>query len=148
MGNGPEPCWPMSGPPLTPLTLLSSFAPQDPPHKSHNASGKYPTMHHFVTEMYTFLLQSGALWDICLMLCGICEMGLPGSLSASVWVLSQCHRSDHFQHNNSDTILSLQWKALCWYDCICVWKHKQSCHHDNSTVSVPTLEMKLHFKIT
>ena len=38
----------------------------------------YPTMHHFVTEMShvcTFLLQNGALWDICLMHCGICEMG-------------------------------------------------------------------------
>ena len=32
-------------------------------HKSHNASHKYPTMPHFVTEMCTFLLQNGALWD-------------------------------------------------------------------------------------
>ena len=30
----------------------------------------------YTTEMRTFLLQSGALWDICLMHCGICEMGL------------------------------------------------------------------------
>ena len=29
-------------------------------------------MQHFVT----FLLQNGTLWDICLMHCGICEMGL------------------------------------------------------------------------
>ena len=45
-----------------------------PSHKSHNASNKYPTMHHFVTEMCTFLLQNGALsvghwngalWDLC-----------------------------------------------------------------------------------
>ena len=45
-------------------------------HKSHNAPVPYPTMHHFVTEMYTFLLQNGALCDIQLMHCGICEMDL------------------------------------------------------------------------
>ena len=33
-------------------------------------------MHHFVTEMCTFLLQNGALWDIHLMHCRICEMVL------------------------------------------------------------------------
>ena len=33
-------------------------------HKSHNALEKYPTMHHFVTEVCTFLLQNGALWDM------------------------------------------------------------------------------------
>ena len=42
-------------------------------------------MHHFVTEMCTrvctFLLQNGALWDVCLMHCGICEMGLWWALS-------------------------------------------------------------------
>ena len=48
----------------------------DPLHKSHNAPGPYPTVHHFATEMCTFLLQNGALWDICPMHCGICEMGL------------------------------------------------------------------------
>ena len=44
-------------------------------HKSHNASDKYPTMHHFVTEMCThvctFLLQNDALWDMALVHCGI-----------------------------------------------------------------------------
>ena len=53
----------------------------DPSHKSHNASGKYATIHHIVTEMCTFLLHgvsvtSGALWDIRLLHCGICEMDL------------------------------------------------------------------------
>ena len=33
-------------------------------------------MHLLVTEICTFLLQTGALWDICLVHCGICEMGL------------------------------------------------------------------------
>ena len=37
-------------------------------HKSHNAPVSHPTMHHFVTEMCTFLLQNDALWYICLML--------------------------------------------------------------------------------
>ena len=43
----------------------------------HDAPVLYPTMHHFATEMCTctFLLQYGALWDICLMHRGICEMG-------------------------------------------------------------------------
>ena len=51
-------------------------------YKSHNAPVPYPTMHHF-TELCTcvhisatFLLQHGALWDICQMHCGIYEMGL------------------------------------------------------------------------
>ena len=36
--------------------------------KSHNASVPYPTMHYFLTEMCTFLLQNGVLCDICLIL--------------------------------------------------------------------------------
>ena len=42
----------------------------------HNASGKYPTMHHFVTEMCTFLLQNGALLDMEMVHYGICATGL------------------------------------------------------------------------
>ena len=52
----------------------------DPFHKSHNAPELYPTMHQFVTEMCTHVhisvKKTGALWDICLMHCGICEMDL------------------------------------------------------------------------
>ena len=39
----------------------------DPSHKSHNALGKYLTMHHFVTEMYTqvhICYNNVALWDV------------------------------------------------------------------------------------
>ena len=36
-------------------------------HISHKAPVLYTTMHHFVTEMCTFLLHSGALRDICVM---------------------------------------------------------------------------------
>ena len=35
-----------------------------PSCKSHNALDKYPTVHHFVTEMCKFLLKNGALWDM------------------------------------------------------------------------------------
>ena len=48
----------------------------DPSHKSYNALDKYPTMHYFVTEMCTFLLQNGALWDMGMVHCGICATGL------------------------------------------------------------------------
>ena len=37
---------------------------------------KYPTVHHFVTEMFTFLLQNGALWDMGLVHFGICTTNL------------------------------------------------------------------------
>ena len=48
-----------------------SQIPQCTSPTSHNAPFCYRNVH-----MCTFLLQSGALWDICLMHCGICEMGL------------------------------------------------------------------------
>ena len=48
----------------------------DQPKKSHNGPVPYPTMHHFVTEMCTLLLQNGALWNTGLVHCGICATGL------------------------------------------------------------------------
>ena len=48
-------------------------------HKSHSTLNKYPTMHHFVTEMCTWVhiyVTNGALWSICSMYCGVCEMAL------------------------------------------------------------------------
>ena len=56
--------------------LFMSIAKIDLEHKSHNTPITYPTMHYFVTEMCTFLLQKGASWDICLVHCAICNMGL------------------------------------------------------------------------
>ena len=49
-----------------PLSLLQ---------KSHNTPVAYPAMQHFkCTHACTFLFQNGALWGICLMHCGICDM--------------------------------------------------------------------------
>ena len=47
----------------------------DPIHQSHNVSEKHPRMHHFVTEMCTYLLQNVAFWDMGLLHCGIYELG-------------------------------------------------------------------------
>ena len=69
-------------------------------HKSHNAQVRHPTMHHFVTEMCTCMHfsvakccivrhLSNALWDIYLMHCGICEMGLLRFVSTGTEV--PCH---------------------------------------------------------
>ena len=54
---------------------------------SHNTTVPYPTMLHCAREyahMSTFLLQNGALWAICLMPCGICEIGLLASYGVSI----------------------------------------------------------------
>ena len=54
--------------------------PKDQSHKSHNAPIPSTTMHHFETEMCTrmctFSVTKCVLWYICLMHCGICQMGL------------------------------------------------------------------------
>ena len=47
--------------------------------KSHNATASHVTMHHFVSEMCSCVhisVTNAALWDICLILWGICKMGL------------------------------------------------------------------------
>ena len=50
----------------------------EPLHKSHNAPVPYPTMQHFNRNVHvcTFLLQNGALWDICLIHFWVNEVGL------------------------------------------------------------------------
>ena len=59
-------------------------------------------MHHFGTEMWhlcTFLLQNGALWDICFNHCGIYEMGeLECLLSATQHFITPwwCHQMETF----------------------------------------------------
>ena len=59
----------------------------DPSYKSHNILGKYHTLYHFVTEMCTFLLQNGALWDMGLVHCGICAT----SILRPVWHHQERH---------------------------------------------------------
>ena len=55
--------------------VYQRMGPIDPSHKSHDASVKYPTMHHFVTEMCTHVhicvtkycilgYGPGAFWDL------------------------------------------------------------------------------------
>ena len=41
-----------------------------------NVSDKYLTMHYFVTEMCTFLLQNAVLWDMEMVHCGIYALNL------------------------------------------------------------------------
>ena len=51
----------------------------DSSHKFHNAPILYPTTHHIITEMCTHVhisVINGALWDIWIRHCGICETGL------------------------------------------------------------------------
>ena len=56
----------------------------DPSHKSHNTLQKYPIMHHFVTEMCTFLLQvSWCIVGYGTVHCGICT---------SLLVVLSCHK--------------------------------------------------------
>ena len=60
-----------------PVSSFHTLDAIDRLRKSHNAPVPYPTVHHFVTEMCAhFCYKNDALWDIGLMHCGICEMGL------------------------------------------------------------------------
>ena len=68
-----------------------------PSHKSHNASDEYTTMHHFVTEMCTFLLQNGALWDMGLVHCGICATGL-----FATYICASGRREELIHHTTSN----------------------------------------------
>ena len=78
VGQAPVTLWSNGETPDTSLALLCSWymwkTSIELLKTSHNAPVPYPTMHHFVTEICTYLLQNVALWDICLMHCGICEM--------------------------------------------------------------------------
>ena len=76
-------------------------------HKSHIAPVPYLTMHHFVTEMCTFLLWSDALWDICLMHFGICEVGLIDMDNIDkYWHLCPYFFSTHLPLNKMAAILA------------------------------------------
>ena len=72
-------------------------------------------MHYFVTEMFTFQLHIGVLWDICQMHYGICEMALStNSLQRYftgnreiIW-LSHCHGGNHDVYGLRDC-MNLLW---------------------------------------
>ena len=46
---------------------VQSIGSVDPSHKYYNALDKYPTVHHFVTEMYTYIVghRTDVLWGLC-----------------------------------------------------------------------------------
>ena len=84
----------------------------DPSNKSHNVLGKYPTMHHFVTEMCTRVHISvtkwcivgsgtGALWDLC-------NRSIPWLISlapcvASTWTTMVLYSLWEFKNSLSST---------------------------------------------
>ena len=88
----PGSCRPQMGPMLAPWTLLSGVMNissciirhstrwqwMAQLHKSHNSPAPFPTIHHFGTEMCTFLFQYGVLWDMGEVHCYVCEIGLLG----------------------------------------------------------------------
>ena len=96
--------------------------------KFHNTPVLYPAMHHFATEMCTFLEQNGVLWDICLMHCGICKMDLLlcsmtyhdiGMCYEKTWLLQSGFQINGFQisvYLISICLLfdSLMWVPYCW----------------------------------
>ena len=62
----------------------------DPSHQSHNALDKYPTMHHFVTEMWQFchnMVHCG-IWDGCIV--SIFAAGLLQQYTSSTSRLGKC----------------------------------------------------------
>ena len=73
----------------------------DPSHKSHNASDKYLTIHHFVTETCTCMHISVTTWCIV------------GYGTGALWDL--CNES--IQHG--------LWAGYCPWDQLCNWGHGQ-----------------------
>ena len=72
------------------LTVLPTHHPS---HKSHNASEKYPTLYHFVTEMCTHVHISVTKW---------CSVGLGNATLWDLWNRSKisgcCKVNKHIQH--------------------------------------------------
>ena len=66
---------------------MGDVASINPSHKSHNASDRCPAMHHFVTEMRTFLLQNGTLWNMGQVYYAICELGQMPMYNVSLLML-------------------------------------------------------------
>ena len=60
------------------IVLCNVLVPIDPAHKSPNAPDKYPTMHHLVIEMCTFLLK--------IVHCGILHWCIVGFVRQSLFV--------------------------------------------------------------
>ena len=62
----------------------------DQSHISYDASDKYHTMQHFVTEICTHVpisIKNGVLWDMGQLHCGICEFGLLSPEDTAMYVI-------------------------------------------------------------
>ena len=80
-----------------PLAIAESGADMiDRSHKSHDAPVPYPTKHHFGTEIFTFLLQRGVLWNIGQVHCGNCD-------KQQLKIMSK-QKSHHLQTTFSNTL--------------------------------------------
>ena len=105
---------------IYPPSLLFVVASQstgamiDPNHKSNNATDKYPTMHQFVTEMCTFLLQNGALWDMRLVHYGICATGLLIWLRQCQWNNPEGYGLNWTMSNHNKTQQSMNHVHNSW----------------------------------
>ena len=84
----------------------------DPLHKSHDddALVSYPMMHHFVTEKCMCVhisVTNGALWDICPVHYGICEM----DLLHPIWNWRHVNVLSHPSHNSVHSRTPLCWRG-------------------------------------
>ena len=84
-----------------------------PSHKSYNALDKYPTMHHFVTEIcthvYIFVIKwcivrygTGELWDTC-------------NSSILYIYLTYCEHELRYEHGRRTDVLPQTWLAFMKY---------------------------------
>ena len=106
-------------------TVLS---PLDPSHKSNHASDKYPTLHHFVTEMCTSVHISvtkwcivgygtGVLWDLCNR-----TIDIPPLMWHSQ-PLFLAPNYDQFSQSTTCSILSCNIHSIIyqWWPCAVIW---------------------------
>ena len=99
---------------------VASQSQLDASHKCHNTLVPCRTMHHFVTDMYTFLLQNAALWDMGLVHCGICATGCT-SVAVTMYVIS-CYRGAYYNGTRPHYLTTFSWNKSSDFkvNCICI----------------------------
>ena len=100
----------------------------DPSHKSHNALGKYPTMHHFVTEMCTIVHISVTKW---------CIVGYGTVALWDLWYWSISWNSE----NNRQRKGIMQGDHLC---VMCTCYHYQQSYHSFAYIHTSRQKQKGH----